>query len=961
VAWGAWGALAAWAGAAAGCDAPRAAPPGLSDAADADADDTRHDAPDGDETPWWADHTAPKLATEAEFFALAASDVGIDAVKFVVTSFQDASARSVRYMDSRFYTLHDEWYWFRLLNGQPVPGDPQTEPVQGLSFSTIAEIYAWAKGQATLPLDLKWVSDGRLYSPRFYTISLSQRPRLLGGGAVMHLPAYDDGSFKRDALWVFELEFSDAVIHAELVVFFGLLLDSLPPQVGSQLKWVVRSPAQEALAQRMESERLRYSDRILRYDALSIPGEVQVYSEGLTAGRLRVSRAGEGLDLSTASDVLALGVIPDWLPPAAGLLTAAPQTPLAHINVLARNRGIPNAYRGGLLGDPALDQLARVRAPVIIEARAPDHLRLVPMTEDSYRAWLALGVKDPIAIPLADASALPYTLPLEGVPLSEVDRLRPAIGGKAAGLLAILNTPGLPYPDRPIAVTVRAYAEHMAQLAAPLNALLSDPDFRTSARARFLLLEGFAAFTARYPTPADVAWREAFFDAHPEGDPVGDVARANGFKALLRATPVPPTTLAAVEAALGQHFAHLSARQGLRFRSSSTAEDIEGFNGAGLYSSNTGFLQPQAQASSSDRAKDVAWALKATWASYWSFEAFEERRLEAIDHRSGRMAVLVHPRFDDPLELSNGVFLYTALPPDAADAGALELNVQAGDLSVTNPTGRDLPEVDMVYLPRDPTQAPRIERRQASSVSPAPILSDAALVEVARRAHEVTTRWLEADNAGLPPEQRGRTLTLDFEFREMHASWPAYADGSQSGRRIIYKQARSLEPGLRLIPDALKGLPFPRDVVARTRRGERLTCTGEHLTLITSEVYTDPLSAPDLGFTYSPFSAFVSVSITEDLPALGLNKGARLVAHHQQAALTHPGMDGPDAPWALTVTPSAALAASSGVRALALRPDKTYTLTAQSGAEAAGAYTCAVEVVYASPQDLLRRLLDAAP
>ena len=58
------------------------------------------------------------------------------------------------------------------------------------------------------------------------------------------------------------------------------------------------------------------------------------------------------------------------------------------------------------------------------------------------------------------------------------------------------------------------------------------------------------------------------------------------------------------------------------------------------------------------------------------------------------MAVVVHANFDDPHEQSNGVFLLTL----NGDSATLELNVQAGALSVTNPTSTQLPEVDRVSL-----------------------------------------------------------------------------------------------------------------------------------------------------------------------------------------------------------------------------------------------------------------------
>jgi len=59
------------------------------------------------------------------------------------------------------------------------------------------------------------------------------------------------------------------------------------------------------------------------------------------AGRLKIVRAGGTLEAAARMTLLVLEQSPDFLPPCRGLVTAVPQTPLAHISVLARNRGIP--------------------------------------------------------------------------------------------------------------------------------------------------------------------------------------------------------------------------------------------------------------------------------------------------------------------------------------------------------------------------------------------------------------------------------------------------------------------------------------------------------------------------------------------------------------------------------------------------------------------------------------------
>ena len=887
------------------------------------------------------DHTVSTLSSVADYERLAVTAHGRSAGKFVITGF-GTDAEGVRYFDNAFYALHDEWYWFRLLNEQRVPGREGLVPVAGHTFGTIAEIYAWAKVEPVLPLDLRWVDDGRLYSPRFYELALTVSPRALGLGTLVHVTAVAG----RSEHWGFELEFPDVITHAELVRFFERVQATVPAAIAEQLVWVVRSPQQESLAQDMEHQRLRFFDRIIRLEDLAVPGETEVYNEGVTAGRLKLISSGEPFTGTTSSDILLLEDVPDFLPPAAGVVTSVPQTPLAHLNLLAKNRGIPNVYRGGVMDDLELRDLARFRAPVLIKAAAPGELVIKALTEAQFAFWLHSQRKAPVAVQQVDVTTVPYLHDLRALAVADQDTLRPSIGGKATGYLGLLEGAPTATPDQLAAITIRPSVEHLAPFRARLEAMLLAPAFGEDARARALALEGQARFTTSHPSAVDQTYLQQFLALHPTGDVLGDFARAGGLKDLIRAAPLAPATLALITDALRAQFGHYAVSQGLRFRSSSTAEDVEGFNGAGLYDSNTGFLDAAAQADPADQKQTVEWALKKTWASYWSVEAFEERALENIDHLSGNMAVVVHARFDDAKELSNGVFLFTLHD----GAAVMDLNVQAGALSVTNPTSTALPEVDRVTMPVG-GGAPVIERLRSSTVVPAGtlLLGDAQLLETFGRAREVATLWLARSNASRPEAQRAHTQVLDFEFRQVPEGWPALKAGVFPAR-LVLKQTRSLDPGVRGLSAEVSALPLPRDLLNRARKVERRTCQSATFTAVVVEALTNPLSSPDLGHSVDAFTAQVALTFKAAVPALGLEAGEVVQANHLALiSATHP-----EAPtrWGLVST----WAPGQKLSALELREGR-FVLEAGPARVEGSDLRCTVEVLHSTPTEFLLSLL----
>jgi hypothetical protein len=87
------------------------------------------------------------------------------------------------------------------------------------------------------------------------------------------------------------------------------------------------------------------------------------------------------------------------LPLGNGLITGTLQTSLAHVNVLALNRGIPNAYLAGLADDATIARLGRVRSKVLVATATSGKLEIIPLTDDEHAEWVAANGRSPISVP----------------------------------------------------------------------------------------------------------------------------------------------------------------------------------------------------------------------------------------------------------------------------------------------------------------------------------------------------------------------------------------------------------------------------------------------------------------------------------------------------------------------------------------------------------------------------------
>ena len=532
-----------------------------------------------------------------------------------------------------------------------------------------------------------------------------------------------------------------------------------------------------------------------------------------------------------------------------------------------------------------------------------------PLSAAQYATWLGLRAPPLVAVRVAPLVDAPWTLDLAGYGLADRRALIPLVGGKAAGMVAFAAVPTMVTPPGPLAITVRGYAEHVQAFTDRIGAMLIEPDFAALAKARYAVLEGPDDFELTYTSdPKSLAWLVDFKARHPSGTTLGDLMAAGGLKRALRDRPLDPGFAAALEEALGAHFGGLAASQGLRFRSSSTAEDTEGFNGAGLYDSNTGFFVPPPE----HPKRTLAWAALKTWASYWSFRAFEERESAGIDHLSGRMGVLVHPRFDDPLEDGNAVATCFAARTPAGVLVVLVVNAQPGSHSVTNPGIGSVAQPEIDRLEGIVGESASIERVQSSSLAKAAVLSDEELQRLHSEIGALAVAWLDAST--LSAAQRPLSVVLDLELKRMLPGWPSRRVGVGPGG-LIYKQVRPLTaapaPGF-------EADPIPKDLLSRALSVTEHTCVGPGLDVSSLVVGTDPAKPFGARHATLPFVARVTIN--------RMDEPLNAVLDHTQAVLeTLPAGQGG---WDLRVVPPA----GGPFGELLVGADGTWTLDGGTGA-----------------------------
>ena len=384
---------------------------------------------------------------------------------------------------------------------------------------------------------------------------------------------------------------------------------------------------------------------------------------GESFGFVRVFRKGQVLDPATLRpfDIVVLATLPEDLPVVSGVISDEIQAPLGHINVLCHNRATPNMMTRDATSDPGILALEGKIARLTVSGQ---RFSLTAATQQEAEAsW---EKKRPATWTLPPRDDKDIGLPaLSGLGLRDI----PSVGAKTAqlGLVTQLGKGQFRVP-RGFALPMHAYVRFLREngFDKRIAALLADSSFLASAEERKVRLDALRADMTK-----------------------GRIADATLTPLIARMRELLP-------------------KGKVRLRSSTNAEDLPGFNGAGLYRSTR--VDPA-------DPEDVARGLREVWASVWLWGAFEERQYYRIDSRGVGMGVLVQESVDD--DVVNGV----AITENPFNQGqpAVFLNAQASGGSVTGARGNEVPEQILAFTYAD---GEGIERLSQSSRVKGPLLSN---------------------------------------------------------------------------------------------------------------------------------------------------------------------------------------------------------------------------------------------
>lgn len=350
---------------------------------------------------------------------------------------------------------------------------------------------------------------------------------------------------------------------------------------------------------------------VVTRDEISKGQEYIALNTGTAVGRVHIIKKLDDTVEIGDNEIVILKELPETLPPVAGIIVAQPSTPLSHINILAKGWGIPNVYIKD--ADTLFKELDTHW--IKFEAKLGSY-------EYKYADKEILDAYKPPNIRQAPGSLSVKRL---GSLSEQRKRDSSAYGGKSSNLGEIMHSkiPGVIVPDG-FAIPYYWYDRFVRAngIDKVIENLIDDINFVHNPKYRRQRLEEV---------------RTLFMKGEMDGALRGQIVAK--WKTQLKGRPV-------------------------FVRSSSNAEDLPNFSGAGLYSSVPNVTTP-------DKLID---AVKRVWGSLWKFEAYEARVRNYVDQQSVYMAVLVQTGID----MDRGGVMFSKDPFDRGGRKSVYISAVCG-------------------------------------------------------------------------------------------------------------------------------------------------------------------------------------------------------------------------------------------------------------------------------------------
>jgi hypothetical protein len=374
---------------------------------------------------------------------------------------------------------------------------------------------------------------------------------------------------------------------------------------------------------------------VLTMSELASNQQYQPLNLGANVGQLRILDRVTPETVIDRNQIVIFKEVPIQLTPLSGIITTEPASPLSHVNLLAKSWGIPNARIANA------DKLFKELEGKYVRLEVNDNeYKLLPANAKEVEARNREFIKrSDLVTPTADTT---YEKLTDLQSQRKLDAKR--FGAKAANLGEIINARNpqivvpkgfsIPFTHYKTFLTVNKLEDKIAD-AVEEDRFVHDPVYRKKrlAEIRQWIQQGKLEV---------------------------------GFKKMLE----------------GKAF-DLGLSKGLFVRSSTNAEDLPNFSGAGLYTT-----VPNVR-----NYEQLYEAVKTVWASIWNYEAYEAREGFGMNHFGVYPSVLVQEGIDAE---SAGVAITTD-PFNRANKGAVYINAKRG-LGIKVVEGRRVAE-QVLYIP----------------------------------------------------------------------------------------------------------------------------------------------------------------------------------------------------------------------------------------------------------------------